>query len=53
VNVTRSIAAMTLPGEMKRAVTRGQREQETLLRTMIGGSAARIGDSAAHVTRVA
>ncbi len=53
VNVTRSMAAMTLPGEMKRAVTRGQREQETLLRTMIGDSAARIGDSAAHVTRVA
>jgi hypothetical protein len=53
VNVTRSIAAMTLPGEMKRAVTRGQRQQETLLRTMIGDSEARIGDSAAHVSRVA
>jgi hypothetical protein len=53
VNVTRSVAAMTLPGEMKRAVTRGQRQQETLLRTMIGDSEARIGDSAAHVSRVA
>jgi hypothetical protein len=53
VNVTRSIAALTLPGEMKRAVARGQREQETLLRTMIGDSEARIGDSAAHVVRVA
>jgi hypothetical protein len=53
VNVTRSIAAMTLPGEMKRAVTRGQRQQETLLRTMIGDSETRIGDSAAHISRVA
>jgi hypothetical protein len=53
VNVTRSVAALTLPGEMNRAVARGQREQETLLHTMIGDSEATIGDSAAHVTRVA
>jgi hypothetical protein len=53
VNVARSVAALTLPGEMDRAVARGQREQETLLHTMIGDSEATIGDSAAHVTRVA
>ena len=53
VNVTRSVAALTLPGGMERAVARGEREQETLLHTMIGDSEATIGDSAAHVTRVA
>ena len=53
VNVTRSVAAMTLPGGMRRATTRGQREQEALLRTMIGDVKATIGDSAAHVGRVA
>jgi hypothetical protein len=53
VNVTRSVAALTLPGGIERAVTRGQREQEALLHTMIGDSEATIGDSAAHVTRVA
>ena len=53
VNVTRSVAALTLPSGMQRAVARGQREQETLLHTMIGDSEATIGDSAEHVTRVA
>jgi hypothetical protein len=53
VNVTRSVAALTLPGGIQRAVARGQREQETLLHTMIGDSETTIGDSAAHVTRVA
>ncbi len=53
VNVTRSFAALTLPGEMDRAVARGHREQETLLHTMIGDIEATVGDSAAHVTRVA
>ncbi|MCW2557049.1 MAG: hypothetical protein JWP55_1013 [Mycobacterium sp.] len=53
VNVTRSVAALTLPGGMRRADTRGQREQEALLRTMIGDSQAAIGDSAAHVVSVA
>jgi len=53
VNVTRSVAALTLPGRMERAAVRGQREQKALLRTMIGGSEATIGDSAAHVSRVA
>jgi hypothetical protein len=38
---------------MQRAVARGQREQETLLHTMIGDNEATVGDSAAHVTRVA
>jgi hypothetical protein len=53
VNVTRSVAALTLPGGMERAVARGQREQETLLHTMIGDSGATIGDSATRVVRVA
>jgi hypothetical protein len=53
VNVTRSVAALALPGGMRRADTRGQREQEALLRTMIGDGRAAIGDSAAHVVRVA
>ena len=53
VNVTRSVAALTLPGEMERAVARGEREQKTLLHTMIGDSEATIGDSAAHVSKVA
>jgi len=53
VNVTRSVAALTLPGGIERAVARGQREQETLLHTMIGHSEATIGDSAEHVSRVA
>jgi hypothetical protein len=53
VNVTRSVAALTLPGRRERAAVRGQREQKTLLHTMIGDSEATIGDSAAHVSRVA
>jgi hypothetical protein len=53
VNVTRSVAALTLPGGMNRADTRGRREQEALLRTMIGDVEAAIGDSAAHVVSVA
>jgi len=53
LNVTRSVAALTLPGGMRRADTRGQREQEALLRTMIGDGEAAIGESAAHVVRVA
>jgi hypothetical protein len=48
VNVTRSVAALALPGGMSRADTRGRREQEDLLHTMIGDSEAAIGDSAAH-----
>lgn len=53
VNATRSVAALTLRGGMARAVARGQREQETLLHTIIGDREATVGDSAAHVTRVA
>lgn len=53
VNVTRSIAAMTLPHGMERAIARGHHEQETLLHTMIGDNKATIGESAAHVSRVA
>jgi hypothetical protein len=46
-NVIRSIGAMTLPGGMDRAVARGRREQQALLHTIIGDSAASIGGSAA------
>lgn len=53
VNVTRSVAARTLPGGLKRATTRGEREQEALLRTMIGDVKATIGESAERVGRVA
>jgi len=53
VNLALSVAALTLPGGMARADMRGQREQEALLRTMIGDSATTIGESAAHVSRVA
>jgi mpaB/rubber oxygenase-like protein len=53
VNLTQSVAALTLPGGMDRAAARGWREQEALLHTMIGDTDATIGDSAAHVTRVA
>jgi len=44
---------MTVPGGMDRAARRGQREQQALLRTMIGDSHVAIGESAAHVSRVA
>jgi hypothetical protein len=40
-------------GGVDRAALRGEREQKALLRTMIGDTEARIGDSAAHVSRVA
>jgi hypothetical protein len=53
VNITRSIAALTLPSGMDRAAARGQREQEALLHTIIGEDGPTIGDSAAHVSRVA
>lgn len=53
VNVTRSVAALTLPGGMDRAAARGAREQEALLRTMIGDTQATVGDSAVQVTNVA
>ncbi|MDX1876442.1 oxygenase MpaB family protein [Mycolicibacterium sp. 141076] len=53
VNLTRSVAALVLPGGMDRADVCGQREQEALLRTMIGDTTTTIGESAAHVSRVA
>lgn len=51
VNVARSAVDLALPGGMDRAARRGQREQATLLRTMIGESQVAVGDSAAHVGR--
>ncbi|MDX1873032.1 oxygenase MpaB family protein [Mycolicibacterium sp. 120266] len=53
VNVARSVVDMTVPGGMERAARRGAREQHALLRTMIGGAQAEIGESAEHVSRVA
>ncbi|WP_260508751.1 oxygenase MpaB family protein [Mycolicibacterium farcinogenes] len=53
VNVIRSIAAMTSADRMDRAVARGQREQLALLHTIIGDSAATIGESAVHVSSAA
>ncbi|MBE1548169.1 hypothetical protein GGC64_002193 [Mycobacterium sp. OAS707] len=53
VNVGRSVAAIALPGGRDRAASRGRREQEALLRTIIGDSQATIGDSASHMSSVA
>lgn len=53
VNLTRSVAALSLPGGVSRAAMRGRQEQEALLYTMIGDGEAAIGESAAHVVRVA
>ncbi|MBU9765342.1 DUF2236 domain-containing protein [Mycobacterium sp. TNTM28] len=53
VNLIRSVAALASPPGMERAVSRGQREQQALLRTIIGDDAARIGDSATHVSHAA
>jgi hypothetical protein len=53
VNVTRSAAALALPGGISRAAARGQREQKALLHIMIGDETAAIGESAGHVNRVA
>lgn len=50
VNMARSAVDLVLPGGMDRAARRGQREQENLLRTMIGETEVAIGDSAAHVS---
>lgn len=46
VNITHSIAALTLPGGRDRAAARGQREQKALLHTIIGDNELTIGDSA-------
>ncbi|OBB87473.1 oxygenase MpaB family protein [Mycolicibacterium peregrinum] len=53
VNLIRSASAMASPGGMERAVSRGQREQQALLRTIIGNGAANIGESAVHVSSAA
>ncbi|MEB3980555.1 oxygenase MpaB family protein [Mycobacterium sp. 663a-19] len=53
INMTRSLAAVTIPGGLDRAAARGAQEQETLLHIMIGDGKAAIGDSAVHVSRVA
>jgi hypothetical protein len=53
VNVGRSIAAMALPDGRNRAASRGQRDQEALLHTIIGDGEAKIGDSASHMSSVA
>ncbi len=54
VNLARSAAALTLPGGIDRADQRGRREHAKLMRTMIGvDGSATIGESAAHVSRVA
>lgn len=53
VNLVRSVAAMTVPGGMDRAVARGAREQQALLHTIIGDGGASIGESAVPVSRVA
>lgn len=49
INLARSAAAMTLPGGMDRAVSRGRAEQQALLHNIIGERAAEIGDSAVHI----
>ncbi|MCT7658331.1 oxygenase MpaB family protein [Mycobacterium deserti] len=53
VNLVRSVAALARRDGLDRAALRGEREQKALLRTMIGDDAATVGDSAAHVGRVA
>lgn len=50
-NMTRSVAALSLPGGIDRAAARGEREHKELLRTMIGDEAATVG-AAALVSRV-
>lgn len=53
LNVTRSVAALVLPGGLKRADARGRREQMAFLHTVIGHGGVTIGESASHVSRVA
>lgn len=53
VNVLRSVAVLVQPQRADGDAARGDREQKALLRTMIGTSQATIGESAAHVDRVA
>lgn len=53
MNLMRSAAALARRGGLDRAAARGEREQKELLRTMIGAGEATVGESAAHVGRVA
>ncbi len=53
VNLIRSAGAMASTSGMERAVSRGGREQQALLHTIIGEGAANIGESAAHVSSAA
>jgi hypothetical protein len=53
VNLARSVAALATPGGLDRAAIRGDREQKALLHKMIGSGEATVGESAAHVSRVA
>lgn len=53
INGIRSIAEFAMPGGVERSAQRGQREQEALLRTMIGDRSATIGAAAAQVRGVA
>ncbi|MGV0790531.1 oxygenase MpaB family protein [Mycolicibacterium sp. XJ1819] len=50
VNLARSVAAVALPGGIARAASRGDREQQALMRTIIGDDGATIGESAEHVS---
>ncbi|MFV9632496.1 oxygenase MpaB family protein [Mycobacterium neumannii] len=53
VNLTRSAAAVALPGGIARAIARGDREHQALMRTIVGDAGATIGESAEHVSTVA
>ena len=53
INLTRSVAALCLPGGRDRAAARGGRQQKAFLRTIIGDGEAKIGNSAAHVSSAA
>ena len=53
VNLVRSVAALGRRDGLDRAAIRGDQAQKALLCTMIGDTEATIGESAAHVSRVA
>ncbi len=53
VNLSRSGAALLLPGGAERAAARGRRNQEEFLRTLIGEREAVIGASVRHVNQAA
>lgn len=48
LNLARSADALLLPGGMDRAVARGRREHDALMRTMMGDDQVAIGASATH-----